>query len=70
MSSPVNMNRIGIQAHCLRREMAVDFAAVLQKLHSMGFSTIDCVLFLAARETHGEISGNSPIGNLSRYGLR
>jgi sugar phosphate isomerase/epimerase len=35
----------GVQAHCLRREMAVDFPGTLQRLHAMGFRQIEMCSF-------------------------
>lgn len=35
----------GVQAHCLRREMAVDFPGTLQRLRAMGFRQIEMCSF-------------------------
>jgi sugar phosphate isomerase/epimerase len=37
--------QVGLQAHCLRREMAVDFAGTLQRVRSMGFERIELCSF-------------------------
>lgn len=41
----IGSNNPGVQAHCLRREMSVDFASTLRRLSSMGFKQIELCSF-------------------------
>jgi sugar phosphate isomerase/epimerase len=41
----LNVDQVGVQAHCLRREMSADFAGTLGRLRSMGFETIELCSF-------------------------
>lgn len=41
----LNREQIGVQAHCLRREMSSDFSGTLQRLRAMGFETIELCSF-------------------------
>lgn len=41
----IDSTRLAVQAHCLRREMAIDFTATLGRLRDMGFSSIELCSF-------------------------
>lgn len=41
----LNREQIGVQAHCLRREMSSDFPGTLQRLQTMGFENIELCSF-------------------------
>lgn len=41
----MSRRQLGVQVHCLRREMAADFCGALQRLRSMGFEKVELCSF-------------------------
>jgi len=41
----IDRDQLGVQAHCLRREMATDFPGTLQRLRALGLTTIELCSF-------------------------
>jgi hypothetical protein len=44
-TATIHWSQLGVQAHCLRREMAVDFPGTLRRLNSLGLNNIELCCF-------------------------